>query len=116
MPDVFISHAAGDASIVDPFVDTIVRLGCGLSPKQIFYSSGADTGIPSGSTLLAEVRENVATSGLVVAIITPRFQTRPVCVAELGAAWSRTGNLFPIALPGMARRDMEGVLQGEIVH
>jgi hypothetical protein len=110
MPEVFVSHAAADGALVDPFVDTVLKLGCGLDEAKIFYSSGEDTGLPSGFDLLHHVREEAAEAGLVVAIISPMFETRPVCVAELGAAWSRTGNLFPLAVPGMARTDMEGVL------
>jgi hypothetical protein len=113
---VFISHAAADRILVDPFVDTVLKLGCGLREDEIFYSSGEDTGVPSGSDLLHHVREQVEEAGLVVAIISPTFQIRPVCVAELGAAWSRTGNLFPIAVPDMPRPDMEGVLQGMAVR
>lgn len=116
IPDVFVSHASADAKLVGEFVDTILKLGCGLKPKQIFYSSGADTGIPSGSDLIHHVRDQVGASGLVIAIISTMFQTRPVCVAELGAAWGRTDNLFPLAVPDMARIDMEGVLVGMTVR
>jgi hypothetical protein len=48
---------------------------------------------------------------LVVCIISPAFQTRPVCLTELGAAWGKIDNLFPLAVPGMDRTEMEGVLQ-----
>jgi hypothetical protein len=61
------------------------------------------------------VRDQVAEASIVVAIISPTFQSRPFCVAELGAAWSRVGNLFPIAVPGMPRTDLEGVLEGMLV-
>lgn len=116
MPDAFVSHAAADAVLVDQFVDIILKLGCGLKPEQIFYSSGEDTGVPSGNDLIHHVRAQVGDSGLVIAVISPMFQTRPVCVAELGAAWSRTDNLFPLAAPGMPRTDMEGVLTGMTVR
>jgi len=113
---VFVSHAAADSAFVEPFVDTILKLGCGLDEDEVFYSSGEDTGVPSGADLLHHVRQQAEEAGLVVAIISPMFQTRPVCIAELGAAWSRTGNLFPLAVPGMSRPDMEGVLQGMAVR
>ncbi|MGO8869860.1 MAG: toll/interleukin-1 receptor domain-containing protein [Acidimicrobiales bacterium] len=116
MPGVFISHAFADKSLVDEFVDTVVKLGCGLKSDQIFYSSGEDTGIPSGYDLLRHVRNEVGEAGLVIAIVSPAFQARPVCIAELGAAWSRVDNLFPLAVPGMDRTDMEGVLQGMVVR
>ncbi|MGH7272476.1 MAG: TIR domain-containing protein [Polyangiaceae bacterium] len=115
MTGVFISHAAADKPLVDPFVDEILRLGCEIAPGEIFYSSGEDTGIPSGEDLNSYVRSRVGDASLVVAIISPTFQTRPFCVAELGAAWAKVGNLFPIAVPGMPRTDLEGVLVGMLV-
>src|SRR5437016_4591969 len=115
MPGVFISHASADKPLVDPFVDDVIRLGCEVPRKKIFYSSGEDTGVPSGENLNTYVRDRVADASIVVAIISPTFQTRPFCVAELGSAWSRIGNLFPIAVPGMARTDLEGVLEGMLV-
>ena len=115
MPGVFVSHAGADKVFIDSFVDDIIRLGCEVPKTSIFYSSGADTGIPSGSNLNAYVKEKVQDAKLVVAILTPSFQTRPYCVAELGAAWSRADLLFPIAAPGVERTDLQGVLKGLIV-
>lgn len=112
MPGVFISHAFADRALVDPFVDDVIRLGCGVPPEQVFYSSGEDTGVPSGEDLNAYVRKQVADASIVVAVISPTFQTRPFCVAELGAAWAKVGNLFPIAVPGMGRTDLEGCWWG----
>ena len=116
MSGVFVSHAFHDQPVVDEFVDVVVRLGCGVSPDEIFYSSGEDTGVPSGSDLLSHVRTKVGEANLVVAVVSPAFQSRPVCVAELGAAWSRVDNLFPLAMPGMKRTDLEGVLEGMAVR
>lgn len=115
MPGIFVSHAAADRSLVNHFVDDIIRLGCGAKPDEIFYSSGEDTGVPSGYDLMMYLRERVGDASLVVAIISPTFQTRPVCIAELGAAWSRTGNLFPLLVPGMPRTALGGVLPGVLV-
>lgn len=72
-------------------------------------------GIPSGGNLNAYVKKEVGDAAIVVVILTPSFQTRPFCVAELGAAWSRTDLLFPIAAPGLQRNDLQGVLKGLIV-
>ena len=79
---------------------------------RLFYTSGAATGVPAGADLNSHVRDKVAQAGLVVAIITPTFRTRPYCMAELGAAWSRVGRLFPFVLPGMPRDELDGVLSG----
>jgi hypothetical protein len=113
---VFVSHASPDRVFVDEFVERVLRLGCELSTRQLFYSSGADTGIPSGSDLGSYLRSRLEDVGLVVAIITPTFQTRPYCLAELGAAWVRTGQLFPLLAPDMSQDDLDGVLKGAIVR
>ena len=95
MPAVFVSHASSDKTFVDVFVNEVLRLGCALSTDELFYSSGAATGVPSGKDLMDFVRSQAGDSSLVVAVISPVFQTRPICIAELGAAWARSGRLFP---------------------
>lgn len=110
MHKVFVSHAGADAKYVDKFVDTIFRMGCGMRPEDIFYTSSTDTGVPNGEDLFAYIRTVVGEGSLLVAVITPTYQARPVCIAELGAAWSRTGALFPMLAPGMKRDSLEGVI------
>jgi hypothetical protein len=112
---IFISHASADKDMVDTFVDDVLRLGCGITSESIFYSSGADTGVPSGADLNSYVRERVSEVGLVVAVITPAFRASPFCLAELGAAWSRVENLFPLLSPDIARDELDGVLGGLMV-
>jgi hypothetical protein len=116
MPRIFISHAAADEALVTPFVNTVIRLGCGVGPEGIVYTSGAGTGALSGADLNAYIREAVSVADLVVAIITPAFRASSYCIAELGAAWSRAGKLFPLAVPGTRRDDLDGVLRGLVVH
>lgn len=116
MRRVFVSHASADAELADTFVDRLLRNGCNLGPNDLFYSSGEDTGIASGEDLIATVRQEVSEATLVVALITPTYQTRPVCIAELGAAWGRASDLMPLMPPGMPRSDLEGVLAGMTIR
>lgn len=117
MAHVFVSHASADSKFVDKFVERILTLGLHLTSKQIFYSSDRGKGVPTGQNLMAYVQEKVGDAGAVIAIVSPMFQTRPVCVAEMGAAWSRAreGQFFPAAVPSMKRTDMEGVLKDVVV-
>ena len=82
----------------------------------MFYSSGADTGVPSGADLNTYVRNSVSDADLVVAIITPSFCASSYCIAELGAAWSRAGNLIPLAVRATQRPDLDGVLRGMAIR
>lgn len=111
MSKVFISHAAVDKDYADAFVDSVLIRGAGLGAADIFYSSGDDTGVKSGNDLMADVRAQAASTILLVALITPTFQTRPVCIAELGAAWARE-ILFPLMAPTLQRSELEGILPG----
>lgn len=112
---VFVSHASADREFATAFVETILEGGCELSAEDYFYSSLADTGVPAGSTLLEMVRDEVRGAGLVIALVTPTYQIRPVCVAELGAAWALVDNLFPLLAPQMNHSDVEGVLGDKLV-
>lgn len=113
-PRIFVSHANADKDYVDAFVNQILFRGAGLKPTDLFYSSAADTGIGSGESLLETVRREALEASLIIALVTPTYQTRPVCVAELGAAWAR-GVLFPLMSPGMDRSELEGVLPGLLI-
>ena len=116
MGGVFVSHAHADSEFVDGFVDIVLRLGCGVNSGELFYSSGADTGVSSGEDLASFVRAKARDATLVVALITPAFRSRPFCIAELGAAWSHVGELFPIRLPEMELDSLDGVLTGMLVR
>lgn len=97
--------------MVEQFVDIILK-SCGLTEADIFVSSIPGMDIPAGSDLLAAVRAEVSDTTLVIAIITPTYPTRPVCLAELGAAWGVAGKLLPVLVPGLDRSRLEGVLSG----
>lgn len=116
MSALFVSHASVDKAFVDEFDDTILRGGCGLKREDIFYSSGSDTGLTSGSDLMHEIRRKAGSAKLMLSVISPTYQSRPVCVAELGAGWATTGNLFPMLVPGLPRDSLAGVLGGLTVR
>ncbi|ORM37079.1 toll/interleukin-1 receptor domain-containing protein [Williamsia sp. 1135] len=111
---VFVSHANADGEYLKKFVTHILLRGADLCAPDVFYSSAADMGVASGQHLMERVRTEASDSELIIAMVTPMYQARPVCVAELGAAWAR-GVLFPLLAPGMDRSDLEGVLPGLMI-
>jgi hypothetical protein len=108
---VFVSHATVDHELVEQFVDIILK-SCGLTETEIFASSIPGMDITAGRDLLAAVRAEVSATTLVIAVITPTYPTRPVCLAELGAAWGVAGKLLPVLAPGINRDQLDGVLTG----
>lgn len=109
---VFVSHANADKDVVNVFVANVLRIGCGLDATTLFYSSERDTGVRSGANLLQTVRDEVDAATLVIALITPMYQERPVCIAEMGAAWGRSGSdrFFPLVAPTLDRNALEGII------
>jgi hypothetical protein len=113
VPKLFLSHAYADRHFVDAFAETILVCGLGLSRKtDFFYSSADSSGISHGSDLMHTLREEAEEASLVLAFISPTYQSRPTCVAELGAAWAKPGALFPLLMPGVGRSELQGVLVG----
>lgn len=83
--------------------------GAGPGPNDILYSSAADAGVRSSANLMEVVRREAGISQLVFALMTPTCLTRPVRIAELGAARARDV-LFPTLAPGMSRSELDGIL------
>jgi TIR domain-containing protein len=86
MPGIFVSHATRDRELVEAVVE-LLQLGSGVPTEQIFYSSGAGTGVPAGARFNSYIRSKVEESSLVIAIISPAFQESAFSIAEVGAAW-----------------------------
>ncbi len=112
---IFISHTSADNDLVDNFVKNILRIGAGLSDKNIFYASSLTTGVPSGSNLMEVLRNEAKNSPLVIAVITPEYLKRPICMMEFGAAWAN-GVLFPFLAPGFKIPKTEYFLQGMVIR
>src|SRR4051794_18557507 len=96
---IFISHASEDAALAAAVVETLLIVGSGVSREDIFFSSGAGTKVPAGEGFQEYIRKRVKGAALVVAVITPKFVESAFCLAEVGAAWIKTGKLFPLAVP-----------------
>ena len=111
MPGIFISHAASDRELVDALVE-LLRLGADVSGEKIFYSSGTGTGVPTGSRFNDHIREEVEKADIVIAVISPAFLESAFATAEVGAAWVIQSNFFPLTVPGLSHRDLDGVLVG----
>lgn len=98
---IFLSHAHADRALADLLRDTLV-LG-GVAEPRIFYSSDRATGIPSGKNVLEYLRESLRGAGLVIELVSETFLTRPMCLMELGGAWTLGAPTCPIVVPPLTR-------------
>lgn len=110
--EIFISHAAADKPLADSFVVGLLESGIGLTHDQIFCTSLEGQGIPAGKDFKQYIREQLAESQVVVALITPSYYASTFCVSELGATWILSKNFIPVLVPPITFDDLRGVLLG----
>lgn len=114
--DIFFSHAYADRDLADLFRNTLI-LG-GVSEDRIFYSSDRGTGIPSGQDVGTHLRISLRKSALVIELLSKTFLTRPMCLMELGGAWTLGTPTYPIVVPPLSRdtvsREIGNVQMGVI--
>jgi hypothetical protein len=105
---IFLSHASADKILADVLRNTLV-LG-GVDEGQIFYSSDRGTGIPAGADVSTYLRRSLRDAGLVIELLSETFLIRPMCLMELGGAWTMGTPTYPIVVPPLTR----GVAAGQI--
>ncbi len=98
---IFLSHAYADRELADLFRNTLI-LG-GVPEDRIFYSSARATGIPSGQDVGTYLRVSLRESGLVIELLSETFLNRPMCLMELGGAWTLGTPTYPIVVPPLSR-------------
>lgn len=98
---LFLSHASADKALADLLRNTLI-LG-GVAEDRIFYSSSRDTGIPSGKDVSTYLRQKLRQAGLVIELLSETFLTRPICLMELGGAWTLGTPTYPIVVPPLTR-------------
>jgi len=108
---VFISHAAKDKNLAKEIVD-LIEDGMGVPEGEIFCSSLPGYGIPSGSHFVTYIKEQMLEPKVVVLLLTPAYFESKFCLSELGAAWIKSHEIFPILVPPLEHSDVKDVLLG----
>jgi hypothetical protein len=101
MPGIFLSHAHADRALADLIRNALILAG--VSERRIFYSSSRATGIPSGEDVRSYLQRSLRDAGLVIELVSATFLTRPMCLMELGGAWSLGTPTYPIVVPPLSR-------------
>ncbi len=108
---VFISHAVRDKALVKEIVD-LIEDGMGVPEDEIFCSSLKGYGIPSGKNFVTYIKEQLIEPKVVVLVLTPAYFESRFCLSELGAAWVKSHEIFPILVPPLQYDDVKDVLLG----
>lgn len=96
---IFISHSSKDKTIIDEFIDKILRLSCGYNNSDLVYTSLQATGVEPGEGIPSFIKDNLNTSSLVMFMISQNYKDSEVCLNEMGAAWALNKKTVSILLP-----------------
>ncbi len=108
---VFVSHATKDTPLITSLVD-LIEDGIGVPEGEIFCSSLPGYGIPAGKNFVGYMRDQMDAPRVVVLVLTQNYFQSHFCLSELGAAWVKGHNIFPILVPPLTYSDVKDVLLG----
>ena len=98
---IFFSHAHADRALADLLRNTLLLAG--VPEQRLFYSSSRATGIPSGEDVRPYLQRSLREAELVIELISETFLTRPICLMELGGAWTLGTPTYPVVVPPLTR-------------
>ncbi|CDN32623.1 conserved domain protein [Mucinivorans hirudinis] len=105
-PKIFISHSSDDEKIVKSFVTQILRLGCGLQPKDIICTSLESMGVKTGEDIRNCLKNNLKDCEYVFFMISDNYQKSGICLNEMGAAWVLDKKVKPFLFPNLNFTDL----------
>lgn len=110
MKRVFVSHAYVDRKIAEKLVDKLLVETLGIEKDQIFFTSKRDTGIPSKVAWRDHIKQEIRSSKIFIALITPNYHDSQMCQAEMGAAWVLEKDIFSLYLPPISTKNFSAVI------
>jgi hypothetical protein len=90
----------------------LIEEGMGVPEEEIFCSSLDGYGIPNGKNFVTYIKEQLLEPKVVVLVLTPSYFESKFCLSELGAAWIKSHDVFPILVPPLQYADVKDVLLG----
>jgi hypothetical protein len=108
---IFISHAVNDKPIASFVSDMLQAMGVNVQ-QDVFCSSLAGLGIPSGKNFREFIKEQIQEPKLVLLVASKQYVNSQFCLAEMGAAWALAHHTVPIIVPGANYDDIKSVMEG----
>lgn len=108
---LFISHAVADKQLVSALVEFLEE-GIGVPENEIFCSSLKGKGIPAGKHFVEYIKEQITGPKIVILLLTKNYYESNFCLSELGAAWVKSHDIYPILVPPLTYDDVKDVLLG----
>jgi hypothetical protein len=96
---IFISHSKDD-KIAAEALASLFRSALSIAPDKIRCASALAHSLPYGADATETLRNEVATAGIVVGLVTPSSVQSHWVLFELGARWGQRGSLVCVLAAG----------------
>lgn len=103
---IFISHSSKDTKIVESFITSILRLGCGLQLNDILCTSIESTGIKTGKDIRTYLQRQLRSCDYVFFMISDNYLGSSICLNEMGGAWALGKDIKPFLFPHSSFSEM----------
>lgn len=103
---IFISHSSKDEKIIISFITHVLRLGCGLQPDDIIYTSLESMGGKTGEDIRNYLKVYLKNCDYVFFMISDNYRKSSICLNEMGAAWVLDKKVKPLLFPKMNFTDL----------
>lgn len=91
---IFISHSSQDEELVDQFV-YLLNAGMKVELDNIYCTSILGN-VPTGRPFINHIKENINNATLTILLITEAYVESHFCIAEMGASWALSQDIYPI--------------------
>ncbi|HMB62361.1 MAG TPA: toll/interleukin-1 receptor domain-containing protein [Eudoraea sp.] len=109
---IFISHSHKDSVYAEKIVELIEKIG--VSHRSIFCSSLPGYGVPLGENFLEEIKQWLNKEIVVIFLLSDKYYKSPISLFEMGASWITARKVFPILIPPLTYKDVQGVFKQNI--
>ena len=91
---IFVSHSGADQELVDQFI-YLLNSGMKVELDDI-YCTSIKGHIPTGYSFIKHIKENINDVTLTILLITQSYIESYFCIAEMGASWALSKDIYPI--------------------
>lgn len=111
---IFISHAASDVDLAQALVDCI-NSSIVIEDEEIRCTSVPGHKLPIGGDAATIIQSELATTGVVIGLLTRNSLSSSWVLFELGAAWGAKKSIQPLLSNEIEYKDLPGPLSGSNV-
>jgi hypothetical protein len=111
---LFVSHAHKDKLIAMALVD-VIEAALEAPNRAILCTSHDDPKYrePDNVNISKYLREHLSESGCVLGVLTPNSIKSPWCLFELGGAWAKVTQTYPLLAGGLSKESLPAALKGK---